>query len=87
MRIVNIDEDAQQAAFAKLAAEAMSQNPRLYTFAEGDPSPGELFAIRWNPFTVLVLKLDDEHIPALYPTQNANMIMADLPPLKGEPQT
>ena len=85
MRIVNIEKEVAQANFALRAAKAMQDNPRLYTFADSDPTPGELLAIRWNPYTVLVIKLDEAHIPSLYPTQDANMIKADLPPLQGEP--
>ena len=85
MRIVNIEEEKKQADFALRAAKAMKDNPRLYTFADSDPTPGKLLAIRWNPYTVLVIKLDESHVPSLYPTQDANMIKSDLPPLQGEP--
>lgn len=82
MRIVSITDTKEEMEFAHCAAEHMAENPRLYTFANGDPQPGKLFAIRWNPFTVLVVKLDEMHEPACYPV--GSFIGKDLPPLKGD---
>jgi hypothetical protein len=83
MRIVNPSAEKEEADFARRATEAMNANPRLYTWAEDDPKPGEMLAIRWNPFTVLILRLDGEHVPALYST--SYFIAGDLPPLETSP--
>lgn len=80
MRIISIHQNKEEEGFAQKAIEAMRDNPKLYTYAEGDPSAGRLLAIRWNPFTVLVVKLDEAHEPALYPTHD--FIGDDLPPLR-----
>jgi hypothetical protein len=84
MRVVSPNLDAEELAFAKLAAEKMRDNPRWYTFAEDDPEPGGLLAIRWNAFTVLVVRIDGESMPALYST--SHLIACDFPPLKGDPK-
>jgi len=83
MRVVSITNQVHEAAFAKRAAAHFAKNPRHYTYAEHDPEPGKLLAIRWNSFTVLVVTLADDHVPALYPTHD--LIQSDLPPLQGEP--
>lgn len=83
MRIVSVAKTGEEIAFARRAVTHLSEHPSHYTFAEGDPAPGGLFAIRWNPFTVLVVKLDETHIPACYPVHE--FIAKDLPPLQGEP--
>lgn len=82
MRIVSITDTKEELEFARKAVESMAANERHYTFAEGGPLPGKLFAIRWNPFTVLVVKLDEMHEPACYPVRA--FIGKDLPPLKGD---
>lgn len=81
MRIVNIAQDQAGAEFAGKAASAMAANPKLYTWAEGDPTAGELLAIRWNSFTVLVVRLDECCDVSLYATNQ--LIGEDLPPLEG----
>jgi hypothetical protein len=83
MRIVNIATQQEEQEFATKAAHHFAFDRRHFTYAEDDPKPGKHFAVRWNPFTVLVLKLDENHTPACYPTNE--LIRADLPPLKGEP--
>tara|TARA_R110000868_G_scaffold130260_4_gene339867 strand:- start:1096 stop:1359 length:264 start_codon:yes stop_codon:yes gene_type:complete len=82
MRIISITNTKEEQDFAKRAIEEMAKNDRHYTYADGDPKPGCLFAIRWNPFTVLVVKLDDSHEPSCYPVNQ--FIGKDFPPLKGD---
>ena len=80
MRIVCIKSEQDQAEFAKAAAAFFCENPKCFTYAKGDPSPGSLLAVRWNGYTVIVLKLDADHIPSLYPVQY--LIGRDLPTLQ-----
>jgi hypothetical protein len=80
MRIVYHNAEISAAEFARKAAEYFKENPRCYTYADRDPTPGEFFAIRWNPYTVLVVRLDEDWDPACYPL--AQWKMDDLPPLK-----
>jgi len=82
MRIVSITASKKEQDFAQKAVEYMSTHPSSYTYADGYPKAGELLAIRWNPFTVLVIMLDEVHEPACYRTYD--FIRKDLPPLKGE---
>lgn len=83
MRVVNIASDQKVHDFAKKAAEEFAAHPTYYTYAESDPKPGELFAIRWNSYTVLVLRLDDDFEPACYPTHQ--LIGSDLPKFVASP--
>jgi hypothetical protein len=83
MRIVFTHREKENEAFAAKAADWFKNNPKCYTYAEGDPKPGCLFAIRWNPYTVLIVKLDEEFEPLCYPT--VQFFTGDLPPLVGEP--
>jgi hypothetical protein len=80
MRVVSLSKEQDAAAFARKAALDFSENPKHYTFSEGDPKPGELFAIRWNSFTVLVVRLDESMEPACYPTHD--LIGKDLRPME-----
>lgn len=66
MRIVDITAQEKEARFAKKATKDFDKNQTHFTFADGDPEAGKLLAIRWNPYTVLVIKLDPEHEPACY---------------------
>ena len=80
MRIVSIESDKQEIEFARKATEYFQKNSWSYTYVDGNPKPGELFAIRWNPYTVLIIKLDDTHDPACYSTNS--FIGCDLPKLE-----
>lgn len=82
MKIIYISQEQENAKFAELAANEFKKNAKLYTFAESDPKPGKLMAIRWNPFTVLIIKLDEEYEPLAYPT--SQFFQGDLPPLIGD---
>lgn len=84
MRIVYTSHEQEQARFAEEAANYFRENPHSFTYADGDPEAGELFAIRWNSFTVLVVRLAEDFEPLCYPT--VQFFSGDLPPLKGEPQ-
>lgn len=66
MTIINLEKNKEADDFAKKAAEHFRDNPPHFTYAESDPAPGHLFAIRWNPYTVLVIRLHDEEIVRLY---------------------
>lgn len=78
---VNVRTQEALADFAKRAAEYFRDNPSSYTFADGDPTPGDPLAIRWNTLAVLVVKLGEEQ-PLCYPVWQ--FIKQDLPKLKGE---
>jgi hypothetical protein len=84
MKIMSFSRIQESREFAKRAAEHFLENQKSYTFAESDPEPGGLFAIRWNSFTVLVVKLDETFEPECWPTQeliNAEFPQAVLRPL------
>lgn len=69
MRGVNVSEEIEQIEFAKRAAKHFSDNQRHYTFSDGgDIMPGCLLAMRWGlgDDCVLVMKLDDYHVPTNY---------------------
>ena len=68
MRLVNVEEEQAQIAFALHAAEAFGANPRMHSFTGGDIAPGVLLALRWglHDRAVLVLKLDESHVPTIY---------------------
>jgi hypothetical protein len=72
MRQVNIDEELAQLEFAKRAAKKFAKNGQLATYADGDLEPGCLLALRWGlgEDCVLVVKLDEKHIP----TNFANLV-------------
>lgn len=79
MTIIDIERQRDEAEFARRAVEDFRDNPRHYTFAECDPEPGKLLAIRWNSFSILVIRLSDEHPVLNYGTHQ--FIQADLPPM------
>jgi hypothetical protein len=68
MRHVYPTELRDEMAFAERAAASFAENPTHWTFAGGDPEPGQLLALRWGLGNdcVLVVKLDAEHEPTLY---------------------
>lgn len=68
MRLVDIRKDMRAADFARAAAQHFAAHPSFYTYADGDPKPGELMAVRWNSFTVLVLEVGEDFEPSLYDT-------------------
>ena len=80
MTIVDIHKDKQAADLARRATEHFRDNPQSYTFADGDPKAGELMVIRWNPFTVLVLRIQEDEAIRLYSVHQ--FIPTDLPKLK-----
>ena len=57
MRIVDHQKEKEMEAFAQKAAEAFTANPLLQSF--GEMKQGEPLALRWNPFTVLVLVISE----------------------------
>jgi hypothetical protein len=81
MRSIRICSQEESAVFARKASEHFRDNPRAYTFAEGDPVAGELMAIRWNSFAVLLIRLSEDSEPSIYAT--AQFFPGDLPPLQG----
>lgn len=80
MKIINPRQDAESQAFAKKAADTFRDKPELFTYADGDPVAGELFAIRWNPFTVLVIRLHGDFEPECHSVYNLGH-KADFPKL------
>ena len=78
MQSVNVDTQMEQAKFAAAATEYFKEYPQCSTYAVGDPTPGELLAIRWNCMSVIVVKLDPE-TPVLH-YEVHQFIQSDLPP-------
>lgn len=66
MRIVNFTQDKEARDFAAKACICFKENPSYYVYTHGDPEAGKLMAVRWNSFTVLVVKLDDNFVPELH---------------------
>jgi len=73
MTIVNIETDKEAAEFARRASENFRDNPKYYTFSDGDPECGQLFAIRWNSFAVLVVRLHEDTPVRVYPIHQFNI--------------
>ncbi len=63
MRVIDRAKTEKSHAFAEKAAAHFQANAWAFTFADGDPVQGELFAIRWNPYTVLVVELSADFEP------------------------
>lgn len=80
MKTIYISTEKENATFAEQAANHFKSHPTAYTYAEADPTPGKLLAIRWNPYTVLIVKLHEDFEPLAYPT--SQFFTGDLPPLK-----
>jgi hypothetical protein len=80
MKIIYHIHEKINADFARSAAEHFRDHPSNYTYTDGDVKPGELFAVRWNKFSVAIFKLDDIFEPAIYPV--AQFLRSDLPPLQ-----
>lgn len=76
---INVSTQVEEADFARAATEHFRENPQCFTYSKGDPTPGELFAIRWNCMAVLVVKLSDDHTPLIYAVHQ--FIGSDLPSL------
>jgi len=83
MRLISIDKDAKHTDFARKATEWFNDHPQHYTFAEGDPEKGELFAVRWSTISVLVIQIDQDFEPLIYPV--FPFIKSDLQPLQPTP--
>lgn len=83
MKVINLTQMKASEAFARKAAEHFKSHPTHYTYSEGDPKAGELFAVRWNDFTVLVVKLDEAYEPECWPC--VQFVGGDLPKLKATP--
>lgn len=79
MKIIHISEEQENAKFAEEAANHFKSYPTSFTYAESDPTPGKLFAIRWNSSTVLIVKLHEDFEPLGYPTRQ--FFREDLPRL------
>ena len=80
MRIVNPSRDHAAQHFATAAAEYFKNDPKAYTYADGDPKAGMFLAIRWNSYTVMVVELAEQE-PLLFPT--SMLIGCDLPKMEG----
>lgn len=68
MKLVYVDELEAEIAFAETAAKWFAENPKGNTYTDGEIEPGCLFAVRWGlgDDCVLVIRLDDNHIPTNY---------------------
>lgn len=77
MKVMDLTQIRANEAFARKATDHFTAHPSHYTYAEGDPQPGELLAIRWNDFTVLIVKLDESFQPECWPV--VQLIGTDLP--------
>ena len=68
MKSCYVSDVEDEIAFAKKAAEAFAKNPKYMTFSVDGVKPGALLAIRWGmgDDCVVVVKLDENHIPTNY---------------------
>lgn len=68
MRQVHMTDELAQQEFAKRAAAQFAANPRMTSFTDAEITPGALLAMRWGLMDdcVLVLKLDENHVPTNY---------------------
>lgn len=67
-RVVYLADLHEEQAFAERAAKAFLDEPKMYSFTDGDIKPGVYLAIRWglHDRAVLVLKLAEDHTPLIY---------------------
>lgn len=68
MRGVHLSDELAQIEFAKKAAAHFALHPEHSTYTGEEIKPGCLFAVRWGlcDDCVLVLKLDETHVPTNY---------------------
>ena len=68
MRTVYPTEVEGELAFAHKAAAHFAREPKHSTYTDGDIEPGCFLAIRWGlcEDCVVVVKLDDAHVPTNY---------------------
>ena len=68
MRMVWADDVTGELAFAERAAKHFAEHEKISTFTDAEIEPGCLFALRWGfgGNCVVVLKLDENHIPTNY---------------------
>ena len=83
MRLISIEKDSSTADFARKATEWFNEHPHHYTYADGDPQRGELFAVRWSTISVLVFQIAEDFEPCIYPV--FPFIKSDLQPLQPTP--
>lgn len=64
--MVHLSDELAQIEFAKSAAEYFAAHPAKASY--GEIAPGQLLALRWGlgDDCVLVLKLDELHVPTNY---------------------
>lgn len=67
-RAVYIEDLEAEQAFARRAAAYFADHPETRTFADAEIKPGCFFAVRWGlgEDCVVVLKLDEQHVPTNY---------------------
>jgi hypothetical protein len=73
MRLINLKEEKEYAAFAEDAANEFQQNSALTSYSKNGIKEDELLALRWNNASVLVLKVSDMMEPSLYQVRNFGM--------------
>jgi hypothetical protein len=68
MKQVNLHNELKQIEFAKIAAKRFAGHPEISTYSLDKIEPGCFLAIRWGmgEDCVLVVKLDDSHVPINY---------------------
>jgi hypothetical protein len=68
MRMVYTGQIEDELAFARKAAAHFASEPRHSTYTDGEIQPGCFLAIRWvlGDDCVVVVKLDDAHVPTNY---------------------
>ena len=85
MKTVSPQRQQERAAFAKEAALAFDKDPEMYTYSKGPGiQQGELLAILWNPYTVLICRVagdfESDSEVELYPS--SELIGKDFEPRK-----
>jgi len=68
MRTVYTGQIEDELAFARKAAAHFAREPKHSTYTDGAIEPGCFLAIRWGlgEDCVVVVKLDDAHVPTNY---------------------
>ena len=84
MRLVRLAEDREVASFADRARRAFAENDKMQSFADGNEIKSDsLLALRWNDYTVCVLRVETEPLlfdtAALITARQGALLMDDPP--------
>lgn len=68
MKMVTASDVEEELQFAKDAAKAFAEDPSISTWRKAEIKPGIFMALRWGmgEDCVVVIKLDENHIPTNY---------------------